>query len=76
MATSRAEQAGRRMGESITEMVHLMYQNNTGDNFYRGLLAVISEQGNVRPCFTCIQKTYCQDYSTAVLECDDEKVDM
>ena len=41
MKLSRAEKAGRKMGLAIVEMVHLMYQNNTAKNFYRGLLFVI-----------------------------------
>lgn len=70
--TSRAEHAGRRMGEAITEMVHLMYQANTAQNFYNGLMAVIDEQGNERPCFTCVRKGLCERYSTALLSCDME----
>lgn len=38
---SRAEKAGRAMGESLIEMVHLMYQNNTAANFWRGLMDVL-----------------------------------
>ena len=33
----RAYKAGVKMAESIIEMVHLMYQNNTAAHFYKGL---------------------------------------
>jgi len=38
---SRAERAGRATGEAIIEMVHLMYQNNTAANFWRGIMSVL-----------------------------------
>lgn len=38
---SRAERAGRATGEALVEMIHLMYQNNTARNFWRGLMAVL-----------------------------------
>jgi len=37
MKKSRAELAGEALGKSLIEMVHLMYQNNTARNFWRGL---------------------------------------
>ena len=40
---SRAEQAGRVTGAAIVEMVHLMYQNRTAANFWRGLMKVLNE---------------------------------
>ena len=40
---SRAELAGRTMGEAIVEMIHLMYQKNTARNFLKGLLAVLEK---------------------------------
>lgn len=40
---TRAEAAGRDAGEAIVEMVHLMYQNNTARNFWRGLMDVLRE---------------------------------
>ena len=43
-ATVRARKAGERLGESIIEMVHLMYQNNTAKNFYIGLLSVLRRE--------------------------------
>lgn len=42
---SRAERAGRATGEAVVEMVHLMYQNNTARNFWRGLMAVLKANG-------------------------------
>ena len=38
---SRAELAGKKTGEAIIEMINLMYQNNTANNFLRGLLKVL-----------------------------------
>jgi hypothetical protein len=42
---SRAERAGRAAGEALVEMVHLMYQNNTARNIWRGLMAVLKANG-------------------------------
>lgn len=53
---NRAEQAGRRLGESINEMAHLMYNKNTKQNFFRGLVDVL---GKDSICHTCYQKTSC-----------------
>ena len=39
---SRAEAAGRALGESIVEMVHLMYQTRTASNFWKGLMSVLN----------------------------------
>ena len=46
---SRAEKAGEQLGNAIIEMVHLMYQNNTSANFYKGLFAALKkpEEKNV-----------------------------
>ena len=41
MKKSRAEKAGEKMGESIIEMMNLMYQNNTAKNFLEGLTNVL-----------------------------------
>lgn len=41
---TRAEKAGIDQGKAIVEMVHLMYQNNTSSNFYKGLMAVLEEE--------------------------------
>ena len=38
---TRAEKAGRDMGNSIIEIVNLMYQNNTAKNFYIGLIKIL-----------------------------------
>jgi hypothetical protein len=38
---SRAELAGEALGWSIVEMIHLMYQNNTAKNFWRGLMNIL-----------------------------------
>ena len=35
---SRSERAGRAVGDSLSEMVHLMYQNDTAARFWRGLM--------------------------------------
>jgi hypothetical protein len=40
---SRAEKAGRAVALALVEMVHLMYQDNTARNFWRGLMAVLKE---------------------------------
>ena len=42
---SRAEKAGRQLGENILELMNLMYQKNTARNFYRGLMDTINPQG-------------------------------
>jgi hypothetical protein len=41
---SRAELAGEALGKAIVEMVHLMYQNNTASNFWRGLMRVLKKE--------------------------------
>ncbi len=38
---SRAEKAGKQLGASIVEIIHLMYQNNTARNFWKGLMSVL-----------------------------------
>lgn len=45
---TRAEKAGQKLGEAIIEMVHLMYQNNTAENFYEGLNGEIQEELKLR----------------------------
>jgi hypothetical protein len=37
MKTSRAERAGKALAAALTEMVHLMYQENTAKNFMKGV---------------------------------------
>lgn len=41
---SRALLTGKKLGESIISMVHLMYQNNTASNFYKGLMHVLNSE--------------------------------
>lgn len=41
---SRAERAGKQMGFAIAEMANLMYQENTKQNFYRGLKFAIDKE--------------------------------
>jgi hypothetical protein len=43
MRKSRAEIAGESLGTAIVEMIHLMYQNNTAKNFWRGLMSVLNQ---------------------------------
>ena len=55
---SRAEKAGEQLGNAISEMANLMYQNNTKSNFYRGLLAALNKGGDEegqmkKSCKTC-----------------------
>ena len=38
---TRAFKAGVALGQAIIEMVHLMYQNQTAYNFYKGLFAAL-----------------------------------
>ena len=38
---SRAEKAGRDLGEAIIEMINLMYQDKTAENFLRGLMKTL-----------------------------------
>lgn len=40
----RAESAGKSMARALIEMVHLMYQNNTARNFFKGLKSGIDEE--------------------------------
>ncbi len=40
----RGYKAGRSMGESIIEMVHLMYQNRTAAHFLNGLDHAIQKE--------------------------------
>lgn len=41
---SRAEKAGMATAKAIIEMVHLMYQNNTAKNFYKGLMKTLNRR--------------------------------
>lgn len=43
MKMSRAERAGRALALAIVEMIHLMYQNNTAKNFYKGIRDIFNE---------------------------------
>ena len=45
---TRAGKAGRKLGESIIEIVNLMYQNNTAMNFLYNLLFTIVKEINKR----------------------------
>ena len=45
---TRAEKAGQKMGKAIIEMVHLMYQNNTAEGFYKGLTNEIQKEISLR----------------------------
>jgi hypothetical protein len=40
---SRAEKAGMQTATAIVEMIHLMYQNNTACNFWKGLMSVLEQ---------------------------------
>ena len=46
---SRAEKAGRQLGENILEMMNLMYQKNTAKNFHRGLISTIVDMDTINP---------------------------
>jgi len=41
---TRAAKAGKRLGKSIIEMVHLMYQNNTALTFLKALYDTLFEE--------------------------------
>lgn len=45
---SRAEQAGESLGLVIVEMIHLMYQNNTAANFWKGLMRILEKNRRER----------------------------
>ena len=45
---SRALRAGVQQAEAIIEMVNLMYQDRTADNFYRGLMERLRVELNER----------------------------
>lgn len=61
----RAELAGTKMGQSIYEMVHLMYQNRTAIWFLWGLLTVIVAAFEKR------HKAYCKKFGKEVIPKDD-----
>jgi len=61
MGVSRAEQAGRRLAETINEQAHLMYQVNTKSNFFKGLIAQLAVESE---CHTCCKKFWCKDYGS------------
>jgi len=45
---SRAELAGENLGNSIVEMIHLMYQNNTAKNFWKGLMFILKKNSRYK----------------------------
>ena len=45
---TRAEQAGKKLAKAIIEIVHLMYQNNTAEDFYKGLDKEIQKEKSLR----------------------------
>ena len=63
---SRAEQAGRRLAESINEMAQLMYNNQTKKKFFKGVEAAI---GSVGICSTCFKKYHCNGYNRGFTGC-------
>ncbi len=65
---SRAEQAGRRLAESINESANLMYQSKTKKNFFKGL---ISQLDSSSPCHTCPKKYWCAGYNKDTIRCDE-----
>ena len=65
----RAEQVGRRLGESINEMAHLLYNENTKKNFFGGLVVVLNKAS---VCFNYYRKTSCENYGV-VLGCDQHR---
>ena len=48
MKETRAGKAGKKMAESIIEMVHLMYQNNTARLYLRGLVLTLQKEQDKR----------------------------
>ena len=44
----RSKKAGEDMAKAIIEMVHLMYQNNTANNFYMGMMEELQEEVDKR----------------------------
>jgi hypothetical protein len=40
---SRAYEAGKHLGESVVEMINLMYQKNTSNNFIDGFEEVLKK---------------------------------
>ena len=42
MKGTRAYKAGTQLGQTIVEMVHLMYQNQTAKRFFSGLMKVLN----------------------------------
>ncbi len=47
-ATTRAFEAGKALGLSLIETVHLMYQNQTALSFLRGLTIELSSEREKR----------------------------
>jgi len=41
---SRAEKAGRKLGEQIVEVSNLMYQKNTKENFLHGAMKTVDDE--------------------------------
>jgi hypothetical protein len=46
---TRAERAGEQLGETISEMVHLMYQNETAWRFWRGMMRTLKQNKRIKP---------------------------
>jgi len=46
--TTRAGKAGKQLGESIVEMINLMYQDNTALHFLEALVCVITDEADRR----------------------------
>jgi hypothetical protein len=45
---TRADKAGKELANAIIEMVHLMYQNKTANNFYKGLMINLQKETDRR----------------------------
>ena len=56
MKESRHVKAGRLMGESIIEAVHMMYQDGTAARYYRGLSAALNIEIKRRSLNTKVEK--------------------
>ena len=44
MGIRRSQKAGEVMGEALSEMIHLMYQNNTARHFLVGLIDTLMKE--------------------------------
>ena len=45
---TRSQIAGKRMGEAIIEMIHLMYQNKTAMYFLKALIKTLTDEADKR----------------------------